>query len=496
MTTERERLERQWRKNQKSRPRTAYSRRNRKHNPFQDRLILIMSCILILLILTPMVKFINLSEIPEIQRIMSMTRLSDSQLSFKKPQNSSTSQKKMLPKIIGDSQTLQKYDYRQIDHLGASINYQGTSVQELANQLNRYVSTDLEKARLIYAWIAHHIAYDFDGYLSNNYGDVRPEGILKSRKGVCSGYANLYRELAQKMGLEAEVIDGYSKGYGYAVGDSTKVNHAWNGVKINGSWYLVDSTWGAGHINNNQFVKKFKPFYFATPPHQFIYDHFPQESHWQLLAQLYSREQFEQLPKVSSTFFEYQIKLVNDSTHTLQVNEQAEILLDVPENIVISTGLFFHNSPMTDNYTLIQKGKNVTGIYVTVPSAGTYELKIFAKPKEKPGEYYYVMSYRLVASQAGQPFPVTYGSFSNNKAYLASPLQQVLPAHQATYFQLNVPNAQEVQIISESSSKWTPLSANGSVFEGNILLEQGKVTVVAKFPNQSSYQSLIEYEAR
>jgi uncharacterized protein (TIGR03000 family) len=41
--------------------------------------------------------------------------------------------------------------------------------------------------------------------------------------------------------------------------------HAWNAVKLDGEWHLVDATWGAGGIKDKQFVKKFKDYYFLAP---------------------------------------------------------------------------------------------------------------------------------------------------------------------------------------------------------------------------------------
>ena len=70
--------------------------------------------------------------------------------------------------------------------------------------------------------------------------------VLKNRFAVCSGYANLYQALGEKMGLKSAVVIGYAKGLGYLVGNASDANHAWNAVRINNSWYLIDATWGAG----------------------------------------------------------------------------------------------------------------------------------------------------------------------------------------------------------------------------------------------------------
>jgi transglutaminase/protease-like cytokinesis protein 3 len=44
-----------------------------------------------------------------------------------------------------------------------------------------------------------------------------------------------------------------------------------NVVRLDKHWYLIDSTWGAGHIDKyQQYEKKLKPHYFLTQPEQMI----------------------------------------------------------------------------------------------------------------------------------------------------------------------------------------------------------------------------------
>ena len=187
-------------------------------------------------------------------------------------------------------------DYEAIDRAASLINYPGTSASQLAEVLSAYAKTDSEKARIIFAWITRNIAYDVPTFLSGQYKDVDPETVLKERKTVCSGYANLYQSLAKAMGLDAVVIDGYAKGYGYTFGKELKVNHAWNGVKINGAWYLLDATWGSGYVNGNTFTPSLNPHYFATSPQKFIVNHLPESEHWQLLSNPMTQEQYGSLP--------------------------------------------------------------------------------------------------------------------------------------------------------------------------------------------------------
>ncbi|MBN1323301.1 MAG: hypothetical protein JW986_04780, partial [Methanotrichaceae archaeon] len=126
------------------------------------------------------------------------------------------------------------------------------AVEDLADYLIDPDMTDRERAYAIYRWIAANIEYDTEGLISGSYSDLSAEGLLRSRRSVCSGYTNLFEALANVSGLEARTIDGYSKGWGYEVGEPVgDANHAWNAVRINGDWQLIDSTWGAGYVDDS-----------------------------------------------------------------------------------------------------------------------------------------------------------------------------------------------------------------------------------------------------
>ena len=92
------------------------------------------------------------------------------------------------------------------------------SIDALVDYLIKPAKNDTEKARLIYMWIASNIRYDTKAFFSGNYGNSSAEATLESKAAVCEGYANLFKKMAEKAGLESEKISGYSKGYGYLPG--------------------------------------------------------------------------------------------------------------------------------------------------------------------------------------------------------------------------------------------------------------------------------------
>ncbi|PSM48468.1 hypothetical protein C7Y66_14235 [Chroococcidiopsis sp. CCALA 051] len=393
---------------------------------------------------------------------------------------------------VGSIDELKNTDFNRIDNYASSVRYDGTSVFELASLLSPYTKTEAEKARIIYSWITYNIAYDVSAYLSGNYGDLSPPEILKTRKGVCSGFANLYEALAKAMGLDVAVVDGYAKGYGYVVGNTTEINHAWNAVQINHKWYLLDSTWGAGNVNSGQFNQQFNPYYFATPPQQFILDHFPTKREWQLLETEYTKQQFETTPEISPEFFKDGLQLVSHHHHTIETGGRFQVVLSAPEDTIALAKLKSNWASFNDAYTLVQKRDNKIIVNVA-PPVGNSQLEIFSRNKDASGAYQQAITYKVISQNAGEEFPKTYSTFLEKNSYLSSPLNKSLPVNQLAYFQIEVPNALDVQVIDVSSNKWIKLTRSGDVFTGNVLVSSNKIQVSAKFLGDDNYWTLVEY---
>lgn len=197
------------------------------------------------------------------------------------------------------------YDYHKIDkHALKASRKDEQSVETLAAYLTKKAENDREICRAIFRWMTEHISYDTDAFFSGEYGDCSASGVLKARKSVCSGYATLFKKLGSLAGLEVVKISGYAKGYSYKEGRKFKTtNHAWNAVKLNGEWRLLDVTWGAGHLEGKKYVKSFKESYFLTPPEHLIFNHFPKDSNWQLLKSPITLGKFEDQPYLRPRFF-------------------------------------------------------------------------------------------------------------------------------------------------------------------------------------------------
>lgn len=176
------------------------------------------------------------------------------------------------------------------------------TVSSLARALTRDLETERDKVRSIYRWMTENIAYDRDAYLSGDLTSMIAHEVLQSRMAVCDGYAALFQELARRAGIQTVSIEGYAKAYGFREGDGfDRTNHKWNAVFVEGEWRLIDSTWGAGYLDDARWVRSFDDRFFLTPPERMIVTHLPEESSWQLLDARLSMADFLALPVVPQT---------------------------------------------------------------------------------------------------------------------------------------------------------------------------------------------------
>lgn len=179
-------------------------------------------------------------------------------------------------------------------------------LESLSKTITKDFSTEKEKVRAIYFWVANNIAYDIPKYISRSRAakvilikkdqSQSTEKILKKRKAVCEGYSNLVKELCSKTGIDCEIVDGIA-----CVQKRNYEFHAWNAVKVDSEWKLLDATWSAGGIdmNKNSFHKNFDDQWFFQAPNEFIKTHYSFDPMWQLLTNPVTRSEFESQKTIS-----------------------------------------------------------------------------------------------------------------------------------------------------------------------------------------------------
>ena len=185
---------------------------------------------------------------------------------------------------------------------------------ELVSFAKEKFKDSIDRAKFIYYWIGLNIKYDFElleklettvGYskpdLNKEYSyNYDPELVFKKKKAICYGYSLLYQWFMFELGIESTIISGHIRNERNHYVELTKddnYRHAWNAIKINGKWILVDTTWGTS-LNSS-----ISDFYFDMKPERAIITHYPELAKWQLLENPLTLKKFNKSKFINPIWF-------------------------------------------------------------------------------------------------------------------------------------------------------------------------------------------------
>ena len=191
---------------------------------------------------------------------------------------------------------LQQNSYAQnkdIDARAASIpDVNCANVDAMVSYIKENFTTEEDRIRAVYVWVTNHISYDVPQLHARKDNPGGPPqavaDVLNTRHAVCQGYSDLFTTVCQGLGINAIAIPGYTK----LQGKIAPLSHAWVAASLNGEWYFFDPTWGAGHVRDEQFIKRFNNAFYKVSPVNFIADHIPFDPMYQFLSNPVSHKQF------------------------------------------------------------------------------------------------------------------------------------------------------------------------------------------------------------
>lgn len=400
----------------------------------------------------------------------------------------------------------------ELDRRVAAWSRQAVSSPELlARQLTDGLSSDVDKLYVLYHWVVRHVDYDVDAYFSGNLrAAAGAQQAFRSGKAVCDGYAELLLLLGRAAGLEIEKVSGYGKGFSFdpakaALGQPLPENHAWNAVKLNGRWQLLDATWDAGHVDalTRQFVRRPYPGrYWLSDPALFVSDHFPAEARWQLLERPISRDEFLSLAEIPPDLRAWGLDVSRHASYRVTVPSSPYVFDFGPAARGFSARLSMAGKPLEGPWTLVTRNdQDVPQLLVSVPAPGHYDLALFlSDPTGRPDRR--VLQYHLVFQAAGaltRGFPVANADPRVERLALRSPLDGQLPAEREIDFELGVPDAESVavaQVTASGESVYHELTRNGGRFQARLTLTPGPAFLVARYRGSETYSALLQYQVR
>ncbi|MDB5191588.1 MAG: hypothetical protein JWQ96_1151, partial [Segetibacter sp.] len=201
------------------------------------------------------------------------------------------------------------------DKLALAIPEKDTySTDGISSYVKRNFSSDSARVRALFVWVANNINYDGERLRLKNQQE-RPtlNDVLKTRKAVCQGYAELMAALCRECNIKAMLVPGYTKLFDGSIDD---LSHAWVAAEVDNKWYLFDPTWAAGSVKDFQFTRNFSNRYYKLTPEEMVKDHMPFDPMYQFLNYPLSYDEFNKgkaSVNTSKPFFNYSdtIRLYN-----------------------------------------------------------------------------------------------------------------------------------------------------------------------------------------
>ncbi len=218
--------------------------------------------------------------------------------------------------LAGSAQRAKVNPYAAVDKIALQLPDSLTkNPDDIAAYFTAKFTTEIDKARAIFIWLATNIQYDVENMFAINFYESITDKIekpLKTRKGICENYAALFNDISQKTGLRSFMIDGYTKQNGFA----DYIPHAWCTANVDNVWYMFDPTWGSGYISNGKFIRKINEDYFMVKPEALIRSHMPFDFMWEFLNYPVTNQEFYEgktKQDLSKPYFNYV-----DSIYTYQ----------------------------------------------------------------------------------------------------------------------------------------------------------------------------------
>ena len=110
-------------------------------------------------------------------------------------------------------------------------------IRDFTLELTQSLTSDKEKIEAVYHWVKDTSKLAPSDTPEDEYGFVNdPYNMFKYKRGICQGFANLFRTMMTSLDIPCVIA------HGYFIHDSgMREGHAWNYVFCNGSWELADA---------------------------------------------------------------------------------------------------------------------------------------------------------------------------------------------------------------------------------------------------------------
>ncbi len=269
-----------------------------------------------------------------------------------------------------------------------------TSPEAVGKYLAARVTDQKRLAKALHDYVVLRMTYDeatFQLRGEDRYTkrpSQKAEDVFVARTAVCEGYARLLVALGEAAGIETAYITGYVRTSERRIDDSASEEavksvlegylHAWNAMKIDGTWVFVDATWDDPVGNDKSDVES---TYLFTPPALFRMDHLPELPAWQLTTPI-SAGEFARQPLLSPYSGQLGVVLESPTRSQVTVEDEVQILLDNPYGAQILAVAQRAGTTSRDVRCTVDSAGG-TKLAIECPlDTGQYEVLLFGSPKD------------------------------------------------------------------------------------------------------------------
>lgn len=287
--------------------------------------------------------------------------------------------------------------------------------QASVEAVGRYFAARIDEPRrlvkALHDYVVLRLTYDkatLERYLAgdrSNRPSQEAEAVFAARTAVCEGYARLMVALGKAAGVEIAYITGYIRDARRRAepADSEETMkaalegyaHAWNAVKLDGRWWLLDATWDdptGDRPAADTGKAEVETTYLFTPPRLFAYDHLPEEPAWQLLEQPLSMGDFVRQPMLSPRIGSLGLSLREPTRSQVTVSGKVTIVLDNPRGAMVSAVARVDGGKRGEE----TRCKVTPGARTSIAcelDEGEHEVQLFAAPAQARSHGSFVLDY-------------------------------------------------------------------------------------------------------
>lgn len=274
------------------------------------------------------------------------------------------------------------------------------SIRSVATYISQHEPDPYLQVKALHDFVISRVTYDWEVLTQNVKRPQDAKTVFKTGKGVCEGYANLFRALAKEIGLDAVTIYGTIRkdlapvdvipvAFRLINSDYDWSLHAWNAVKVKGNWQLVDTTWDDKDLD--QATSGYSAEYLMPSPQVMIIGHLPEQSAWQLLQQTKSTITFEEQPLLTPQFFKEKLQMKSPKAYETKVKHNAVIEINHPlqyQKPILALFSSKKNESLLSLWATSNRGElPEQQVKLCLSSPGREEVSRIACHFPKPGRY-------------------------------------------------------------------------------------------------------------